>query len=57
MYQRPREQEKVPAGNDEFCFIALCTKESRMFLFRNRINGLSVKTANVSESLFKISKF
>ena len=46
--QRAREQEKVPAGNDEFCFIALSTKESRMLLSRrNEINGLSVKIADV----------
>ena len=44
--------------NDEFRFIALCTKESRMFILRrNEINGLSVKIADVSGSLFKISKF
>ena len=33
VYQRAREREKVPAVAGKFCFSALCTRLSRMFMF------------------------
>ena len=42
--QRAQPQEKVPAGNDEFCLRALCTRQLQMLLLRRKeITGLSVK--------------
>ena len=44
VWQRAREQEKVPADSGRFCLRVLRTKLSRMFLLRlKEIRGLSVK--------------
>ena len=57
MSQRAMPHGKMPAGNDGFYLRALCAGQSRMLLLRRKeINGLSVKTDEVSESFFKMPK-
>ena len=57
MLQRARPQEKVQAGNDEFCLRALCTRQLQMLLLRGKeFSELSVKLDEVSELFFKMPK-